>query len=172
MERLELLLLLKADMLQGQTEFNQKSSGALQCGVPGEARQDGRAHFLACLRRAGLHHIIGLSSNRSSRLPPHLCPGVREKHSSGEGDAALREEKWEEKEGGGEVRQQWVEALSRASLSGSVRAGMAGDYLQLPKWEIHFLPTPLCCLPCYFQTTALSDTRQRAEIRGGKKGTC
>lgn len=56
-ERLEFLLLLKADMLQGQTEFNQKSSGALQSSVPREGLQDGRAHFLAWLRRAGLHQM-------------------------------------------------------------------------------------------------------------------
>lgn len=148
-EPLEFLLLLKADMLQGQTEFNQKSSGALQSSVPREGLQDGSAHFLAWFRRAGAppnvlkvsdlarpkgrrRRFIGLKSSRSSLLPPHLCPGVREKHSSRERDTALQEEKWEEEEGGGEVRQQWVEALSLSlsldrPLALSAKAGTAGD---------------------------------------------
>lgn len=63
------------------------------------------------------HQFVSLSrpiyrSSLLSPLRPHLCPGVWKKYSNTECNTGLQEKKWEENEGGGEVRKQWVEVLS------------------------------------------------------------
>lgn len=76
------------------------------------------------------HQFLSLSrpiyhSSLLSPLCPHLCPGVWKKYSNTECNTGLQEKKWEENEGGGGVRKQWVEVFSLdRSLTPSVKAGM------------------------------------------------
>lgn len=140
--------LLKADVLRGQREFTQKSSAALQSCIPREGPRSllgmeglislpgsGEPGSTKCLRASDLASAgpKGLRlANGSSLLSPHLRPGVL-RRSTAENATALQEKRWEEKEGGGEVRKQWVEALSlhrslTPSLSKQVRLELIRRY--------------------------------------------
>lgn len=182
-ERLELLLLLKADMLQGQTEFNQKSSGALRPSAPTEGLQDGRARFLACFRRAGLHRMSpSRSSSEGAGAPlhrPELPPLVSARPSPlsrCEGDAqqrrtprgVAREEVGGER-GRGEVRKQLSLARSLSpSLSKQVWLEINCSYQRGNSLSAHVSSLFTVLVP----NLSLKAPPQRAEISGEQKETC